>query len=236
MGTGERLRALLADIARVHPGVGVDLIAHSQGGIVVRAALSGADLWSPDLPVVTNVVTLGTPHHGAVLATGGAMAGVVPGSDGLFTLGEQVLDLPTGRSTAQLSSSSHLIDDLGELGLPAGARVTSIAASGDLVVDTQMSAIDHATNAVVHVEGISAHDRLPGDPATARELALALGGRGPTCRGADLGSDLVLGDTINAANGIRFVAGLLEHNALLGQAPPPRIHSLPASGGTRPPD
>ena len=234
---GERLRALLADIARLHPGVPVDLIAHSQGGIVVRAALSGADLWAPDLPVVANVVTLGTPHHGAVLATTGALTGVVPNANALFDAAER-LGAPTGESTIQLSSSSHLIEDLGARGLPAGTNVTSIAASGDLVVDTQMSAIDHATNAVVHLEGVTAHDRLPGDRATARELALALAGRGPTCRnGAALGADLVLGDTINAANGIRYVSQLVERNAArLGAAGQRPVHSSPASGGTRPPD
>ena len=235
--TGEHLRALLADIARLHPGVPVDLLAHSQGGIVVRAAHSGASLWDPTLPVVANVVTMGTPHHGAVVATTGALLGVVPGSDALFDGAETLLDTPTGQSTTQLSSSSHLIDDLNDVGLPAGTRVTSIAASGDLLVDTQMSAIDHATNVVVHVEGGSAHDRLPGDAATARELALALGGLAPSCRdGAELAADLVLGDTINAANGIRYVAGLLDRNARSagweGMSP---IHSLTAPGGIRPP-
>jgi hypothetical protein len=233
VATGARLRQLLVDINRLHPGVPVDLLAHSQGGIVVRAALSGADLWAPDLPVIANVVTMGTPHHGAVLATGGALVGVVPGSDALFDGAERLFATPTGDSTTQLSSSSHLIETLDGRGLPAGTRVTSIAASGDLVVDAQMTAIDHATNVVVHVEGLSAHDRLPGDPATARELALALAGRGPTCR--DVGPDLVLADTIDAANGVRWVRDLLARNTRLGPDPGAPVHSSPAPGGIGPP-
>ncbi|HEX4905030.1 MAG TPA: peptidoglycan DD-metalloendopeptidase family protein [Acidimicrobiales bacterium] len=224
--SGDRLRALLQDIARTHPGVPVDLIAHSQGGLVVRAAVTGADHWDPTMPTIANVVTLGTPHHGAVAATAANAIGVDRRVARLFEVAEG-LGAPTGRSTQQLASSSHLIDELHDVGLPAGATVTSIAASGDLLVDAQMSAIDDATNVVVPVAGGilsgTAHDALPGAPATARELALALGGRGPTCR--DLGPDLELVDAVNLANTVTWVSDRLGR----------LVHSLPAPGGIRPP-
>ena len=38
-----------------------------------------------------------------------------------------------------------------------------------------------ATNAMVVQNGMGAHGRLPGSPEAAREVALALGGAGPTC-------------------------------------------------------
>ena len=199
---GERLRRLLADLARRHPGVPVDLIAHSQGGIVVRAALAGADTFDPDLPLVANVVTLGSPHHGAVPATAANAVGLSDTGGAVYEATGR-LGAPTGRSTQQLASSSHLVEELGARGLPAGTVVTSIAASGDLVVDAQMSAIDHATNVVVPLTGLAAHDRLPGHAETARELALALGGQGPSCR--DLGPDLAVVDAVNLANSIRWV-------------------------------
>lgn len=216
--SGDHLRRLLQDIARTHPGIPVDLIAHSQGGLVVRAALTGADHWDPSMPAITNVVTLGTPHHGAVLATLANVIGVDGRVARLYDRLE-ALGAPTGRSTQQLASSSHLIEELNEVGLPAGANVTSIAASGDLLVDAQMSAIDDATNVVVPVTGAvygdSAHDALPSAPVTARELALALGGRGPTCR--DLGADLALVDAVNLANTVPWVSdrlGRLLHSTL----------------------
>ena len=225
--SGEHLRALLQDLARRHPGVAVDLIAHSQGGLVVRAGLTGADHWDPTMPTIANVVTLGTPHHGAVAATAANAIGIDRRVARLYELAEG-LGAPTGRSTQQLASSSHLIDELNDVGLPAGATVTSIAASGDLLVDAQMSAIDDATNVVVPVTGgiasDTAHDALPGAPATARELALALGGRGPTCR--DLGPDLELVDAVNLANTVTWVSDRLGR----------LVHSLPAPGGIRPPD
>lgn len=184
--SGARLRELLVDVAAAHPGVPVDLIAHSQGGIVVRAALDGADTWDPTMPVVANVVTLGSPHHGAVLATAGNVIGITPQGE-RFLEGVQRVSLGAApaaeRSTQQLASYSHLIDDLGDRSLPAGTRVTSIAATGDLTVDDQLSAIDHATNVAVDLPlHHRTHDRLPGDARTHRELALALNGLGPACR------------------------------------------------------
>lgn len=207
LGTaGGRLRRLLVELARTHPGETVDLIAHSQGGLVVRAALHGADTWAPDLPVVANVVTIDTPHHGAVPATAAVLFGV-----------------PLGDGVRDLSSASAFIEDLDRRSLPANTRFTSIAGSGDLLVDAQMSSVDHATNVLVHVEGLHAHREAPTTAATHRELALALAGRGPTCR--DLTDDLVLSDTINLANGVSWVA----HRA--GEL----LHSSVAPGGIGPP-
>jgi hypothetical protein len=235
--SGARLRDLLQQLATTYPGVPVDLIAHSQGGLVVRAALTGADHWDPTIPAITNVITLGTPHHGAVVATAANAIGIDRRVARLYDTLESH-GLPTGRSTQQLASSSHLIDDLNRLGLPAGAAVTSIAASGDLLVDAQMSAIDDATNVVVPVTGglvgDSAHDALPGHPETARELALALGGRGPTCR--DLAADLELVDAVNLGNTVRWAADrIAAHRKGLGTGPVGPVHSSAAPGGTRPP-
>lgn len=226
--SGQRLRALLQDIARTHPGVAVDLIAHSQGGLVVRAALTGADHWDPTMPAITNVVTLGTPHHGAVAATASNMLGVDSRVARLYEVLEDEWGVPTGRSTQQLASSSHLIEDLNEVGLPAGATVTSVAASGDLLVDAQMSSIDDATNVVVPLTGglagDTAHDALPGHDATERELRLALGGSGPTCLGDEGAATLELVDAVNLANTVSWVSDRL--GALL--------HSTVAPEGTAP--
>ena len=211
---GGRLRALLLDLAHTHPGITVDVIAHSQGGLVARAAMHGSDTWAPDTPIVGNVVTIDTPHHGAVPATASALLG-----------------LPAGDAVRDLSSASRLIDELDRRSLPAGARFTSIAGSGDLVVDAQMSSVDHATNVIVHAEGLHAHDEVPRLPATHRELSLALAGMGPTCR--DLTDDLILSDTINLANGVSYVADLVERN--LWGLRPGQVHSTAAPGGTGPP-
>jgi hypothetical protein len=200
----DALRRQLTDLARAHPGATVDVIAHSQGGLVVRAALSGADAWAPDLPVVANVITIDSPHHGAVPATADALLGTPFG----------------GPAAADMSSASRLIARLDRRGLPAGTRFTSIAASGDLVVDAQLAAVDHATNVLVHAEGLHAHDDVVTLPATHRELALALAGLGPSCRNPrDLADDLVLADAIALADAVGWVADRADHLLHLPAAP-----------------
>ena len=72
MAPRRRLADLVEAVAARGPhGVPIDLIAHSQGGLVVRLALielerrHGAE-W---LARIGLVATLGTPHGGADLAT-----------------------------------------------------------------------------------------------------------------------------------------------------------------------
>ncbi|MGW7086580.1 esterase/lipase family protein [Streptomyces sp. NPDC054871] len=53
-------------------GESVDVMAHSMGGLIIRAALSGVSNGDPDYPpylYVEDVATLGTPHAGSRLAT-----------------------------------------------------------------------------------------------------------------------------------------------------------------------
>src|SRR5581483_2501739 len=74
--SAKRLAALIEREAAEHPGVPIDIVAHSQGGLVTRAALAyDIDLTKPGHPPIASVVTLATPHHGANLATVGAKLG-----------------------------------------------------------------------------------------------------------------------------------------------------------------
>jgi pimeloyl-ACP methyl ester carboxylesterase len=70
---GVALAALLQDLTEAWP-VAVDriaLVGHSMGGLVVRAACAvRSDAGRPWDRLVSNVVTLGTPHLGAPLAGG----------------------------------------------------------------------------------------------------------------------------------------------------------------------
>ncbi len=64
------LRALLDQIALAYPDATVDLIAHSQGGLIAREALAERyDGAGHALPQIAHFVTVGTPHHGADAAT-----------------------------------------------------------------------------------------------------------------------------------------------------------------------
>lgn len=196
--SGTRLAELLEEIGAAHPGVPIDVVAHSQGGVVARLALAagagGAD--------VANLVTLGAPHHGADLATANALLGTTTAGE-LAQLGvDQLSGGIDGASpaAAQLAENSGLVAELARTTPPPSTRTTSIAAAGDLTVGALHSSLDGATNVVVPLEGLSAHAELPGSLVAQREIALALAGRGPTCRALE--GDLALAAAITTASDI----------------------------------
>lgn len=175
--SAERFRAFLHDVRREHPGVPVDVIAHSQGGVVVLQALDAADRLDPRMPRVGNVITLGSPHDGADIATAGALLSRT-------LLGSGVRRLGAGTPAADdLSETSAFMQSYIRRPPPHGVRVTSIAAAGDAVVPATHSVLPgEATHALVPLVGPHAHEQLPGSDLARREMALALVGMGPTCR------------------------------------------------------
>jgi hypothetical protein len=195
--SARRLRDLLAEVHQENPGVPIDLIAHSQGGLVSRAALGDElDPGAPELPPINSLVTLGTPHQGADLATAAGMIGKGElGRLGLAVAGAAGAPVQ-GTSVRQLSETSDFIRHLNERPLPAGARVTSIGGRGDLVVPADRTHLNGARNVVVDVAGLlDRHSALPGSKAATREIALGQAGMDPTCQSlADMAADEVVSD------------------------------------------
>ena len=187
---GGRLHALLVELGERYPGVPIDVIAHSQGGLVTRVALAVPE----GLPGVDHVITLATPHHGADLADLNRAVGDAPGGPmvqaGVREVSGGSVD-PWSTAIGQLRTDSPLHDDLEHVPVPEGVRFTSIAASGDYIVPAPRAALDGATNVVVPVVGLHPHDALSGSDQAGREMALALADQRPTCvsiRGALLGA------------------------------------------------
>jgi murein DD-endopeptidase MepM/ murein hydrolase activator NlpD len=213
--SADRLRELLDDIDRAHPGIPVDVVAHSQGGVVARAALAGR----PRPLSVEHLVTLGSPHDGTDLATANAGLGARPagraGRSVVAWASDGGLD-GAATSAAQLAEGSAFLGALADRGFADGLRVISVAADGDLVVPALHSSLPGATNVLVPLGGTDAHTRLSGDPATTREVALALAGRGPTCR--DVGPGLVRAAFTSWAED-QVGAGLVGAAAALGPGP-----------------
>jgi hypothetical protein len=184
--SGRRLAELVEAAVARSPSVPLDLFAHSQGGLVVRAALvelarRHPAAWFDHLGVV---ITLGTPHHGADLATAALALDSTAAGGSLLEVGGWLTGLdPDAPSASQLAETSDFIHDLDAQPLPPGVEVRSIAARGDLVVPVPRTVVDGADHVVVPVDGLTAHDRLPGSPEAAREVALALGGLPPGCLG-----------------------------------------------------
>ncbi len=180
--SASRLVDLLGQVARAAPEVPVDVIAHSQGGVVTRLAVDQALAEHRLPPEVGLVVTIASPHQGDDAATAiqavaspvaRAVAGAAADRSGLG------LDLD-GVSEAQLSQVSMVASELSRP-VPAHLRVVSIGASGDLMVPWVRTLAGNATSVLVDLGGPSAHDRLPGAAATTRAIGLALAGRPPAC-------------------------------------------------------
>lgn len=196
--SGRRLRALVERLHAENPGVPIDILAHSQGGIVTRSALGER---AP--PGVEHVVTLGSPHQGADLATAleltaytrrGRWAQWLIGRSGLTGIDPQSV------SVRQLSETSDFMRELNARPLPTGLRFTSIAARADVVVPSPRSRLPGATSVVVDVPTIDDHNALPGSGSATREIALAREGMKPTCEGlANALADFVTGRFIATA-------------------------------------
>jgi hypothetical protein len=184
-------------------GPPIDVIAHSQGGLVVRAALAELAATAPDvLAGIDTIVTLGTPNQGADLASAVTAARVQPAGRFMVDVAAAAADLdvaPDDVVVRQLAPGSDFLTALARRPLPGGMRVVSIAARGDLVVPSPRAHLDGAVNVIVDGDGPAAHNQLPGSPAATREIALALTGADPTCESAfDAAFDATDGTVINS--------------------------------------
>ena len=128
------LREYLQQLEEEHPGVPIDVIAHSQGGLVAREALTNEfDGLDPTLPQVSSLVTLGSPHQGADFATAAGVIGTTTvGGLVKWGVGQAVMPWdPNAVSPGQLSETSSFIRDLNRRPLPDGLWATSIGGRGE---------------------------------------------------------------------------------------------------------
>ena len=213
-----RLAKLLARLRGAHPGRPIDIVAHSMGGLVVRAALA-----TPPRPAApATVVTLGTPHRGADMA---AIARLSSASVAGRLMAEGLAATPGGpapasRSVADLAPGSPFLTRLAATGPPGPpTRAAGVGARTDLVVpppDARWRGVPSTTVDVASA-GVNAHGALPGSPAATREVALAISGAPPTCRsGTDALGDAAFG---LAVQGATYGVGGATAVALAGMVP-----------------
>jgi palmitoyl protein thioesterase len=227
--SARRLRELLERLEAEHPGVPIDIIAHSQGGIVARTALTdevdGAD---PRLPQVASLVTLGSPNQGAPGATGLTMFGHTTTGEVAETLAHvaapNVVD-PGGTSIQQMAEESEFMQRLNNRPLPAGLKATSIGARGDLIVPAGVTRLDGANNVIVSVPGyLTEHTELPASTQAQREIALALSGMTPTCEGlADAMADAGVSDLIRSGEDVGGAALWVGGHLVDDKIPTPTV-------------
>ena len=203
--SADRLSDLLERVAAAQPGVPIDVVAHSQGGVVARLAVerSGDDGRLPTS--VASLVTVSSPQQGAPLATAVVTMQHAPGGATALSMvrASGAADRLDDRRPAigDLAQTSSVIAELHDRRVPDRVRFVTIGGSGDLVVPGASSTEPRADASIVLPTsiGATAHGTLPSSSAGTREIGLAIAGRGPTCQ--SLGTTLasaITGEAIRA--------------------------------------
>jgi murein DD-endopeptidase MepM/ murein hydrolase activator NlpD len=197
-----RLADVVGQVAAADPDAIVDVFAHSLGGLVTRLALVELRDRGFDLGRLGVVTTLGSPHRGADAATAVVAANTRPGANLALDAVERVLGTgldPDAPVVGQLAEHSAVVARLRADGVPAGVRLVSIAARGDLVAAAPRTEIAGAVNITVPVMGPAAHGGLVGSDAATVEMARALAGQHPGCESwDDAVADVVTGHAVSA--------------------------------------
>ncbi|HEX2195761.1 MAG TPA: peptidoglycan DD-metalloendopeptidase family protein, partial [Actinomycetota bacterium] len=185
-----KLYDLLARVGERHPGADVDLVAHSQGGLVARILLEHlATTWVPGLPRVDHLVTLATPHTGAPAADASArMDDSVAGkavNDVLSAAARTTGLFPDPRAEAveQLSPSSELHRLLAREDVAFGTRVLALAVPDDLAVPAHRARLEHEQSLVLPPAGGFAHSRIVESERAAAVAHDFLRDAAPACPG-----------------------------------------------------
>jgi hypothetical protein len=183
--SAELLAAQLRAQQARDPGREVDLIAHSQGGVVVDIFLKLIYKPSdPSYPPLGTVVSLASPHEGAPTAESGRVLRGDPRTRLLVDAIDGLHALPPSGSPAvrQLDPGSDLMQRLRASPLPPNVQYTTIGGTDDYVVPATRVHLDGATEVVIDVAGFkSDHTAIPSDPNALRAVRSALEGRPPPC-------------------------------------------------------
>lgn len=186
---GARLREVMHGIAERHPGADVDVLAHSQGGIVARTYLAQqARAWDASLPRVEHLVTFASPHQGVPAAAeiDELRSGPLPSkllASGMDLLSRTRFPVPPpgSPSVLQLRSGSQLIEALGDQDVVFGTRVLALSTPNDLLVPAQRAEYPGKPHRTVPSSGVWGHSGIV-ESRRALQLAHAfLGGAGPAC-------------------------------------------------------
>lgn len=205
-GSARRLRALLREIARRHPDRSVDLIAHSQGGIVARAYLTHvAASFDGRLPRIEHLVTFSSPHTGAPLA------GVPAELERSTVTGRWLKDLaarwsrsggpvpdPASPALEQVAPASGLLHELAREDVLFGTRVLTLGAFNDGVVPADRALMPDEIGRVVGPAGFDGHAGIVGSPEALAMTHAWLRDADPPCPGAWDGIGRIYGRFVSA--------------------------------------
>jgi alpha-beta hydrolase superfamily lysophospholipase len=185
-----RLGAQLRALERREPGREVDLLGHSQGGVVVAEFLTHVyDASDPSYPPLGTVVALSAPFGGTPIATAAAGAARTSVGRAAVDAGNAVADqlgvsLPDAQSAAarDLAENSSFTRHLEASKLPDQVQLTAIGASTDFLVPARLAARADARTTVVVPYGLNGHSAIVTDPSALMATRAALERRPLPCR------------------------------------------------------
>jgi pimeloyl-ACP methyl ester carboxylesterase len=189
------LAELIEDVAVAAPSTTIDVIGHSQGGVVARLAIDELSRNGRLPDTVDLVVTIASPHSGAPLAALAVHATDTPLGELALGLLDAVTALPTGRAAlAQLAPESSV---LVSSAISTDVRWLSIASRSDVIVPAPMAELAGAAGVVVGVDGVDAHHSVLESADVIDEIELAIAGLPPRCEPrAERVVDAVVGRSI----------------------------------------
>ncbi|MGH2768903.1 MAG: peptidoglycan DD-metalloendopeptidase family protein, partial [Actinomycetota bacterium] len=150
-----KLGRQIEEIHRLFPDAKIDLVAHSQGGLVAQYYLEETYRQAnPDGIVIDHLVTIASPHHGADLA--GFAPSLSDNLEGRLLLKKldwlaKLWGLPPPSSPAarQLAERSSFIRELEAGWDPLKVNTTTIASAFDPVVASRRTRLEGAANYTV---------------------------------------------------------------------------------------
>lgn len=204
----EQLRATKAAAGRP---METDLVAHSQGGVVVQHFLSHYwDPTDPTLPLISRVVLISSPLEGAP----GAIVLDEMGDTLVGSLAAGVLPLPNPRAPAlsDLRSDSARASAAREWVVPESIEVVSIGIASDAVVpSTTNDDVRGVASVPTRVSGtpLSVHRSATTDGEVVKRAAVTLGPGGAACaRLSERLEAAVFGNAISSLeHGLGLAAG-----------------------------
>ena len=206
-----RLADAIARVAAANPGARIDVIGHSQGGVV---ALRGLQIAAERgaLAAGTTLVTIASPHRGDTLATGADLMSRDPVHELGLDVAEHELDMFTddahdNGAVADLSLASPFMARYRSAGVPEGVFAVSIGGRWDPVVPARDTRLDGAQNLILDFGGLGAHGKLPRSPEVTTQVALAIRRAAPTCEGlVDALTDHVATDVVGTTEDLAALA------------------------------
>ena len=188
LASARRLGAQLREQQRLHPGREVDLLAHSQGGVVAVAFLKlFYDSSDPTYPPLGTVVTFSSPLEGAPAAD---VVQQIQGIDGGAALlaflrekaGNGFPDLNSA-AVRDLATDSEFMGLLDAATLPDGVDLTTIGSTYDNTVPGDHASTSEARRATVVDTGyLGAHTGILRDEDALRAARAALENEDLPCR------------------------------------------------------